>query len=307
MKMSALVTAVAATLVFAASDSSAKVRENFEQVVPFSPGGSFEIENKNGSIHIETWNEDSVRIEATKKAKSEEHLDDIEIVIDGSGSSVSVETVHHRRRDGGQVSYEITLPEDANVHVSTANGTVTIEGIHGHVVARSVNGSLKVEDIVGEIEASTTNGSIRARYDEATDGRHSFETTNGSVRVYLPSDAGGDFEANTVNGSIDIDFPTHQPHARQPPPHARKLRQRKRLLRDRDRQRVREDFVALASPVISHGRQSSVIRHRFDSTLANAVAAAQHSPWVGMGETIVLNWGALRVSTVRIERMTGDG
>ena len=199
--------ALAGAFTLVSSDASAKVREDFERVIPFSAGGSFEIENSNGSIHIKTWNEGSVRIEAEKEARSQEHLDDIEIDIAGSGDSVSVETVHHRRHNGGKVSYIISIPAEANVTVSTANGSVIIEGIHGHVDARSTNGSVKVEDIVGEVEAKTTNGSIRARYARATDGNHTFKTTNGSVRVYLPADAGGEFEANTVNGSINVDFP----------------------------------------------------------------------------------------------------
>lgn len=191
------------------ADAFAKVRENFERDIPFSAGGRFEIENSNGSIDIKTWNEGTLRIEAVKEAKSDADLEDIEIVIDGSGDSVSIETVHHRRHNGGKVSYIISMPAEANVSVSTANGSVTIEGIRGHVDAKSTNGSVKVEDIDGEVEATTTNGSIRARYVRATDGRHTFKTVNGSVRVYLPSDAGGEFEANTVNGSIKVDFPTN--------------------------------------------------------------------------------------------------
>ena len=210
MKLSTwLSVALAATFTTLSTDASAKVREDFERVVPFSAGGSFEIRNSNGSIHVKTWDEDTVRIEAEKEAKSKDHLDDIEIVIEGSGDLVSVETVHRRRSNRGKVNYVISIPADANVNVTTANGTVAIKGIHGHVVARSTNGSVKVEDIVGDIDARTTNGSIRARYDRANDGSHTFKTTNGSVRIYLPSDAGGDFEANTVNGSINVDFATN--------------------------------------------------------------------------------------------------
>lgn len=210
MKLSTwLLVALAGAFTTLSPDASAKVREDFERVIPFSASGSFEIENSNGSILVKTWSEDTVRIVAEKEAKSQDDLDDIEIVIDGSGDTVSVETVHHRRSNRGKVSYVISIPADANVSVVTVNGSVTIKGIHGHVVARSTNGSLKVEGIVGEIDARTTNGSIRARYEQATDGSHTFKTTNGSVRIYLPSDAGGDFEANTVNGSIKVDFTTN--------------------------------------------------------------------------------------------------
>ena len=151
-----------------APDASAKAREDFEKVVPFSAGGQFSIKNDNGSITIKTWNEDSIRIEAEKTAKNQEGLKDIEIVVEGSGDSVSVETVHHRRRNRGGVSYTITLPVEANVDARTANGSVNIKGVHGHLEVQSVNGSLKLEDIAGDIEARTTNGSIRARYTEAT-------------------------------------------------------------------------------------------------------------------------------------------
>lgn len=190
-----------------AAGAEASVREHFEQTVAFNPGGVFSIENQNGSIEIEVGNESSVRIDAEKEAKTEDGLRDLEIVVEGSGDRVSVRTVQHSRRGSGGVSYRIVLPAEAQVMVSTANGEVSVTGIHGRVQAESVNGALRIEDIAGEIEAETTNGSIRASYQTVGGGRHRFETTNGEVRVYLPADAGGDIEAETVNGSIEVDFP----------------------------------------------------------------------------------------------------
>ena len=135
MKLSTwLLVALAGAFTALSPDASAKVREDFERVIPFSAGGSFEIQNSNGSIHVKTWSEDTVRIVAEKEAKSQDGLDDIEIVIDGSGDSVSVETVHRRRNNRGKVNYVISMPADANVNVTTANGSVTIRGIHGHVI-----------------------------------------------------------------------------------------------------------------------------------------------------------------------------
>lgn len=194
--------------VLTAAAAGAAERESYEQVVPFELGGTLTIANQNGSIVVRTWSESSVRIEAEKKAKSRDALDDIEIVVEGSGSSVQVETVHRRKRDRGSVKYTISVPAEANVEARTANGSVTIDGIHGRVDARSVNGSVKIENTVGAVDATTTNGSIRASYDRADEGTHRFHTTNGSVKVYLPSDAGGEFDAETVNGRVTIDFPT---------------------------------------------------------------------------------------------------
>lgn len=198
--------------------ASAKVTENFERVVSFHPGGSFRIENQNGSIDVSTWSESNVKVVARKTARSEEALKDLEIVVEGSGDDVSVRTVHHRRWHGGfgggeEVSYQVLLPVEARLTVKTANGEVAIDGIHGTIDAESVNGEVKIEHIEGAIEAETTNGSIHASYEKAADGRHRFETTNGSVRIYLPADAGGELDAETVNGSIDVDFPTTLVHS----------------------------------------------------------------------------------------------
>ena len=193
--------------VLLAAGAEASVREHFAQTVAFNPGGVFSIENQNGSIEIEVGSDSSVRIEAEKEAKTEDGLRDLEIVVEGSGNSVSVRTVQHSRRGSGGVSYRIVLPAEAQILVSTANGEVSITGIEGRVQAESVNGALRIEDITGEIEAETTNGSIRASYRTVEGGRHRFETTNGEVRVYLPADAGGDLDAETMNGSIEVDFP----------------------------------------------------------------------------------------------------
>jgi hypothetical protein len=191
----------------AATGMRESVRETFEETVPFNPGGSFTIENANGGIEIVAGSDASVHIEAEKRARSEEALQDIEIVIEGSGDAVSVRTVHHRRHDSGGVSYRIVLPGQAQIVASTANGEVAVQGIRGRVQAESVNGALHIEDVSGVIDAETTNGSIEASYRAVEGGRHRFETTNGAVRVYLPANAGGSIEADTTNGSIDVDFP----------------------------------------------------------------------------------------------------
>ncbi|HSF15673.1 MAG TPA: DUF4097 family beta strand repeat-containing protein [Vicinamibacteria bacterium] len=185
----------------------AQIAEDFERSVPFNPGGDLVVQNRNGSISISACDEPTVRIEVEKRAESEEALRDIEIRVEGSGDSVRIETLHHRRRDGGKVDYRICLPAQASIMATTANGAVTIDGLSGRVKAYSTNGSLKLDDIEGEIEAATTNGSINASYRRLNDGRHRFSTTNGSVRVCLPKDAGGDFDAETVNGSIEVEFP----------------------------------------------------------------------------------------------------
>lgn len=189
--------------------AEAKVRESFEQTVPFDATGHFSIENVNGSITIETWNDGAVQIRAEKIADSEESLRDIDIEISGSGDRVRVKTYlpKSRRGESRAVEYHVMIPATAKVDVETVNGKVEVFGVQGPLNAATVNGSVEVEGLGSQADVSTTNGSIKAHYSDTVDGDHSFSTTNGSVTLYLPDGASGELDASTVNGSITTDFP----------------------------------------------------------------------------------------------------
>jgi DUF4097 and DUF4098 domain-containing protein YvlB len=201
---------VAVVLAVTVTPSVAKEYETIDETIAFNRGGTFRIENVNGSITVETWDQDNVRIQAEKIADSQESLDDIEIEITGSGDHVSVITHyprHSRRGESRHVEYNITLPVEADLDMRTVNGKLEVYGIRGRVDASTTNGGVEVVDITGETEISTTNGSIKARYNEVFTGQYHFSTTNGSVTLDLPPGAGGELDAKTVNGSITTDFP----------------------------------------------------------------------------------------------------
>ncbi len=186
--------------------SAAKVSESFERTVALSADGVLEVSNVNGSIEVTAWERNEVRIEAVKKARSVEKLEQVEIQIVASADRVDIETELPRNGDAG-VDYRITAPAGARAAVDTVNGRARIEGVRGDVSARSVNGAIRAEGLQGSVSMTTVNGSVVARYDAApTGGKHHFKAVNGALAVYLPSDPDASFEAKTVNGSIDADF-----------------------------------------------------------------------------------------------------
>ena len=186
--------------------SAAKVSESFEQTVSLSPGGSMEVSNVNGTIDVTAWERNEVRIQAVKKARSVEKLEQIEIVVDSAGDRVEIETELPNNGDAS-VDYQITAPAGAQVEVDTVNGRVRIQGIHGAVSAQSVNGAIDAEGLVGSTSIRTVNGAVVARYAKApAGGEHKFKAVNGAIAVYLPSSPDAAFEAKTVNGSIKNDF-----------------------------------------------------------------------------------------------------
>jgi DUF4097 and DUF4098 domain-containing protein YvlB len=188
--------------------AGAEVTERFEKTVPLDPGGRFRIENTNGSITLEAWDQPSVAIEAEKKARDEERLSQIEIDVESLGSSVTVKTRLPRARKGhGSVEYHVRVPVGAAVEAETVNGRLDLSGVAGTTRVSTVNGGIHLRDASGGVDASTVNGSIEARYHAVSDGVHRFSTTNGSVTLELPAGASGEVDAETTNGSISTDFP----------------------------------------------------------------------------------------------------
>ena len=189
------------------------VHEDFDETVQLDIDGEFSLENVNGSIQVETWDRDEVRIKGRKKASSEKFLQQIEIEVSGEGSRVGVKTRHRNlwgffNMGSRSVDYEIWVPELAEVEITTVNGQVEIDNLAGSVRAKTVNGNVRIDQTEGDATASTVNGSIEVRYSEPPDsGTHEFSTVNGGIDLYLPSSAGGRFKANTVNGGIETDFP----------------------------------------------------------------------------------------------------
>lgn len=178
--------------------------------------GRFTLENTNGRVEVNGWDEPRVSIEATRRARSQHALEDIEIEITGEGDSLRVKTRYARPRwmgGAGQVDYRVRVPRTARVSVANVNGRVEVDGIAAEVEASAVNGSVEVREAAGAIEASTVNGSVRASLTRLDpDGRSRLRATNGSVSLTLPSDANAELEARTVNGGIRCDFDLDDRH-----------------------------------------------------------------------------------------------
>src|SRR3984893_8965462 len=77
----------------AGAASGFAMSNDFGQSYPFQPGGSFELQNVNGTVEIEGWDRDAIEVHAVKTAKSKESdLDRVSIEVDAKPRAVSVVT-----------------------------------------------------------------------------------------------------------------------------------------------------------------------------------------------------------------------
>lgn len=192
--------------------------EKFNKTYPLNANGRVSISNVNGSIVVEAWDRNEVKLEYTKIADTKERLDDVQVKIESRQDAFSVEAEYDwkgkegsdRWKNGGKLNVEFRLmvPKGAVLNeVETVNGSVTVSNTVNVTVISAVNGSVNATNIRGTAKLSTVNGEVKADFDRLETGsKISLETVNGRVNLVIPSDANATLKAESLNGPITNDF-----------------------------------------------------------------------------------------------------
>ncbi len=207
-----------------ASDHRGAFTEEFHQTYALTPDGSVELDNINGAVHISTWDQNEVKVDAVKYADAKERLDDARIEIDASKEHLSIRTKYRdhdltfnwgSHNNPASVEYTLTVPRTVRLdEIKLINGALDVTGVTGEVHASCINGRLEAHNLAGRAELSTINGRLDARFDQLSGSPIELNSVNGSVELTIPSDSKAEIEASTVSGGIDNDFGLHVNHHR---------------------------------------------------------------------------------------------
>jgi hypothetical protein len=175
---------------------------------PLASGGSFEIDNLNGKIDINSWDQSQLGITATKEANSQAELDAIRIDVKQQSDAIEVRTSYSPPGPhNGGVSYQVMLPKDiGKVVVKTANGSISAKNVGGNVDMKSENGAISATDLKGPFSLDTTNGAVEAVCADLM-GDSKLKTTNGPITLTLPRSTDVLIDADTVVGRIESNLP----------------------------------------------------------------------------------------------------
>ncbi|MGB7075477.1 MAG: DUF4097 family beta strand repeat-containing protein [Candidatus Sulfotelmatobacter sp.] len=226
--LGAVLGTICALFIFAlgahASDHRGAFTEEFHQSYALTPDGSVELDNINGAVHISTWDQNEVKVDAVKYADTKERLDDARIEIDSSKEHLSIRTKYRdhdltfnwgSQNNPASVEYTLTVPRTVRLdEIKLINGALDVTGVTGEVHASCINGRLEAHNLVGRAELSTINGHLDARFDQLSGSPVELNSVNGSVELTIPSDSKAEIEASTVSGGIDNDFGLHVNHHR---------------------------------------------------------------------------------------------
>jgi Toastrack DUF4097 len=197
---------------FLAISAHAQVSQEFHRTVSLPSNGRVSLDNVNGDVEITGWDRNEVQIDAVKRARDQQRLDEAQIEVEAGSDYVKVRTQYphnHTNNNPASVHYTLHVPQNARLdRISLVNGALTVQKVVGGVDASLVNGKAHISDLSGEASISSVNGSIEANYASLSNVREiRLKSVNGSVELGLPASPNADVKASTVNGGIKSDFP----------------------------------------------------------------------------------------------------
>ncbi len=179
-------------------------------------GRAIEVDGRqNGSIRVQGWDGDQVKVTARLQANAESDaeaqslLKNIRITSDGRRVSADGPDGSRGYRSGWSASYVVMVPRRFDVSLDAYNGSLGVDGVTGKLELTTHNGSVTLNDVGGDVRARTQNGSLNVQLaGKAWDGAGlDAVTQNGSVRLAVPDAYAATLETGTVNGRINTDIP----------------------------------------------------------------------------------------------------
>jgi DUF4097 and DUF4098 domain-containing protein YvlB len=153
-----------------------------------------------GQVTVRGWDKAEVSYTATKAANEEETLKDISIEAQQQGDTISI-NARNEDHDNGSVSFDLWVPRQTTLHVSSGDGALNLEGVTGQITLRSGDGAIDVANGGGQLQVNTGDGVIRViKFDGQVDAR------TGDGEIALDGNF-NELSARTGDGTITLSVP----------------------------------------------------------------------------------------------------
>jgi hypothetical protein len=178
-----------AILIVLVIPTGAFAQQRVSRRYPAGKNVRIELKNLAGTITVETWQRDEIRITATMeapKANFNPRLTDSGIVIDIAGDN-------RGRADVGDMNFKIQVPARSSVDLETRSGQINISNIQGDLVRAHIwtSGNITLSGIsAARVFAKNTTGDIYFDGEFSSGGTYEFMSGQGTITLRLPANCG---------------------------------------------------------------------------------------------------------------------
>lgn len=178
---------VFALLVFAAFET-VNAQQKINKRYPGGKNVRVELRNISGTIVVESWNKDEIRLTATIESKNAQvvpkQVNDclmIDVVSDNRG-----------RTDIGDINFKLTVPVSSSVDLETRSGNINVSNIRSGLVRAYVSseGDIELSNISAtQVIAKNVTGDIFFDGEFSSGGTYEFKSNKGNITIRIPGNS----------------------------------------------------------------------------------------------------------------------
>jgi DUF4097 and DUF4098 domain-containing protein YvlB len=182
--------------------SRASAQQKLSKRYPVSKNVRIELKNISGTITVESWNRDEVKLTAlleSPKANLSPRQTSEALIVDVMADN--------RGRDVGDVNFKLQVPVNSSVDVETMRGQITVSNIRGGMVSAHVTSEGDIELIgIGArtVYAQNNIGDIYFDGEISRGGTYKFQSSKGNITIRIPADSAFNLEAAASNKKIAL-------------------------------------------------------------------------------------------------------
>lgn len=188
--------AAAVALGLLVSGSLAAEVRKVDQTVKADKDGLVIVENIAGSIRIEAWDKNEVKITGTLG----KDVEDLKVKAEGKKTLIEVVYPKNARNISEGADLVIMAPRGSSLEAECISAPITVDGLTGEIEASNISGEVMIKGKCRRIDAETISGKL------TVDGGAP-EVSIQSISGLVSADGDeAEVEAQSVSGDIELTF-----------------------------------------------------------------------------------------------------
>ena len=186
--------ALAALVALSALSSTSFAQEKMSKRYAAGKNVRIELKNMSGTIVVESWNKDEIRLSATIESKGT-HVTPKQI---NDSLVVDVMSENRGKGDVGDINFKLQVPVNSSVDLETRRGNISVANIRGGLVRAHVSseGDIELTNITAShVVAQNVIGNIFFDGVFSPYGTYEFKSNKGDITIRIPGDSAFRLEA----------------------------------------------------------------------------------------------------------------
>jgi len=182
------VLAVGALLALGSLSFSVQAQQQLSKRYPAGKDVRIELKNISGTIVVESWNKDEIRLSATLESK---HAHVVPKQID-QYLIVDVMSDNRGMGDVGDINFKLQVPANSSVDLETRRGNISVANIRSGLVRAHVSseGDIELTNInASHVIAQNVIGNIFFDGEFSSGGTYEFKSNKGDITIRIPGNS----------------------------------------------------------------------------------------------------------------------